>query len=217
MLTIEDCLEKLDDSWYNTKRKVEDQSNWDHRFITDVAMHVRDGKAVSTEQGKIILKLITRYRDKLISEGVSESDLSYLISSPQYRRPPYTSTIVAREVRWMGNSKLAFRCKYNATITEDIKRLKGTNHFLDSAHPWFHRDTKLWIVDVNSGNLERVMDVIKRHGFSFDDDVEHFFLNAMNSIGQHSRAEVCGNQLVIDIKDDDFLNAWANCTAGMNH
>jgi hypothetical protein len=57
------------------------------------------------------------------------------------------------------------------------------------------------------------MDVIKRHRFSFDDEVEQFFLNAANSMGQHSVVQVEGDEIILEVKDDDFLSSWANSVA----
>lgn len=208
--TLEDFLDKLDDLQYNKftwpdGRRLEVSNSWDRRFITDVNSHVAGGNAVSTAQAEIIIKLVSRYRTHLETTGIDASKIDAIISYPQYRRQPHHSTRVAREVRWAGNNYLAFRCKYNAVIIEDIKKLKGYNP-IDAVSPWFNRELKLWIVRVDRGNLEKTMAVIKNHNFVFDGPVETFFLNAFNAIGQISQATVIDDNILIDVKDDDLLD-----------
>ena len=74
----------------------------------------------------------------------------------------------------------------------------------------FDRPSKIWIVDVTSDNFERVMDLIRRYKFSFDDTVAQYFVEASNAKGQPSKIEVVDDKLVIDVKDDDLLNTWLN-------
>ena len=215
MLTVETCLKNLEavcntpvaDSQGNV---FEITNTWDRRFISDVAEHCRNGKAISTSQSSVVIKLIDRYRDHLVHRGIIRTELDQLIAFPQYARPPYQSTVLPREVRWAGDNKLVFRCKYNAGIIDDIKKLKGTNYFLPIQYPTFFREEKLWIVDVNSGNVEKTMDVIKRHKFAFDDAVAQFFLDIENSKGKRSQIETDGESIKITVRSDDLLNAWLN-------
>lgn len=214
MLTIEDCLEKLDElQWEDltvSGKPVLIGDSWDREFINNVCEHTRMGKALSTEQAKIATKIVNRYQWQLEALGCHMISIEDLLKSPQYRKALYESTIVPREVRWLGDSKLAFRCKYNTSIVNDIKKCRGVNHFASENFPHFNRDSKLWIIDVNSENLEKVMEVIKRYRFQFDSDVETFFLEAANSMGQRSEYTVDGDNLVINVRDDDLLCGWLN-------
>lgn len=215
MLSVEDCLEALEEStWYNAHTGLPDATeitnNWDRRFISDVSNFTLSGKALSTAQGTIALKLIERYRSILERKGIKSSSIDILLSQPHYRLPPYQSTILKREVRWIGNNKLVFRLKKNPGIIEDIKRLKGTNYFIPSGFPMFNRQHSMWLVDVNSGNLSQVMDVIKRHRFEFDDDVAQYFMEVSNAMGQQSTAHIENNSIDVTVKDDDFLDSWLN-------
>lgn len=215
MLTVETCLKNLEavcnapvtDAQGNV---FEITNTWDRRFISDVAEHSRNGKAISTSQSSVVIKLIDRYRDHLVHRGIIRTELDQLIAFPQYTKPPYQSTILPREVRWAGDNKLVFRCKYNAGIIDDIKKLKGTNCFLPIQYPTFFREEKLWIVDINSGNVEKAMDVIKRHKFAFDDAVAQFFLDIENGKGKRSQIETDGETIQITVRNDDLLNSWLN-------
>ena len=220
MLTVEDCLQELD--LLSTKPAKDAQGNvfeitnaWDRRFVEDVANHSRAGQAISTAQGELAIKLIQRYRDHLIVVGYPAQSVDLLIATPHYARTPYQSTHLPREVRYAGDNKLVFRCKYNSGIIEDIKRLKGINHFTAVQYPTFNRDHKLWIVDVNQGNWEKVMDVIKRHRFHFDDTVANYFLEVANSLSQQSSVEADPAGIKVTVRNDDFLSAWASGVAGL--
>ncbi len=215
MLTVEECLKELD---LLSARPVKDQqgnvfeisNTWDRRFVEDVAAHAANGQAISTAQGDLAVKLIQRYRDHLIVVGIAPQSIDLLIAQPNYARVPYQSTNLPREVRYGGDNKLVFRCKYNSGVIDDIKKLKGTNHFQAIPYPTFNRDHKLWIVDVNSGNWEKVMDVIKRHRFHFDDTVADYFLEVANSFSLKSDAVVDGDTITVKVRNDDFLGAWLN-------
>ena len=214
MMTVEDCLQILEaicrvPSW-GSANDAAITNTWDRRFICDVGEHVNNGAAISTAQSTLVLKLIDRYRFLLVAEGVQDSELTQLLAYPQYRKPPYQSEVLPREVRWIGDNKLVFRCKFNQGVVEDIKRLKGTNYFLPYQFPSWHKEHKLWVVDVNSGNHERVMDVIKRHNFGFDDAVAQFFLDIENGRVKRSEVEANGDSIVVTVRNDDFLNAWLN-------
>ena len=213
MLTVEECLKTLDAITWGTSTfpdgsAIKISNTWDARFINDVASHVAEGKAISTAQADIVIKLIGRYRSQLEAKGLSSTDLDVLVQHPTFLRPPYQSHQVARQVRWVGDNQLVFRCKYNAAIVEDIKKLRGVSYFNAHSKPRFNQEYKLWIVTINSGNLDRTMDVIKRHKFEFDSDVEMFFLNAANAFGQKSTADIENGVINIEVKDDDLLNAW---------
>lgn len=215
MLTVEDCLKRLEAVCHKPSKDqhgsvFEITNTWDRRFISDLAGHSSNGKPISSSQGLIALKLIDRYKDHLVHRGLAQSDLDLLIAVPQYAQTPYQSTLLPREVRWAGDNKLVFRCKYNAGIIEDIKKLKGNNHFLPHHYPTFSMAQKFWVVDINSGNAEKAMDVIKRHNFAFDDAVAEFFMNIENSKGRRSEVVADGNVISVVVRNDNLLNAWLN-------
>lgn len=209
MLTVEECLTTLHTLNETASTDSIVVSNiWDRRFISDVAGYVDQGKAISTAQGDIAIKLISKYRHILVSCGLYDADIGMLLITPVYRIAPYQSTYLPREVRWAGNNKLAFRFKFNGPIKDDIKKLEGVNHFTGSSKPWFDRSNKLWIVDVNSGNYQSVMNFIQRYGFKVDSTVEQYFLAIVNSIGRPSTIEVVDENIVVVSHNDDFLDAW---------
>lgn len=213
MLSVEECLERLVDlthipvkDRYGKLHEIKD--SWDSRFLRDVFSHSSSGKSISTAQGAVVLKLIRRYDNMLVLNGLSQTAIDTLIATPYYRIPPHQSTELPREVRWLGNRKLAFRYKFNAGIQEDIKKLKSINHFSESHFPIFNRNHKIWIVEVNASNHLKVMDFIRRHNFHFDDNVTEFFMRITNSKNQPSSIETLKNEIRVTVCDDDLLNEW---------
>lgn len=212
MLTVEDCLRELNLLTYKpvaqSGQAFQITNTWDRRFVEDVAGHIAAGQSISTAQGELAIKLIQRYRDHLIVAGFQPAAVDSLIQAPVYARTPYQSVNLPREVRYAGNNKLVFRCKFNGGVVEDIKRLKGTNCFTDVIYPHYNREHRLWIVDVNSDNWEKVMDIIKRHRFEFDETVTEYFLEVANSFGEKSSATATQDSIEIVARNDEFLASW---------
>jgi hypothetical protein len=187
---------------------LEITSNWDRCFISDVAYHVREGKPLSTAQGKLALKLIDRYKKHLEIKGTAVADLESLLLNPAYKQEPHISVASPREVRYMGNSKLLFRCKYNKPVVEDIKTLKNYSQFQQGSQPKFNGKYKVWVVLVDLSNVNKVMDVIRRHRFNFDNEVTEFLMEVVNAKGQKSEISIEDNQIIIRCRDDEIFSNW---------
>jgi hypothetical protein len=213
-ITIEDCLEDLDEiNWTPVPycgSFLEITNTWDRKFISDVAYHTREGKALSTAQGKLALKLIDRYKKHLEIKGMLASELLSFLENPEYRQTPHTSVASPREVRYIGDSKIIFRCKYNAPIVEEIKSLKSYNYFQMNSKPQFNSNHKVWIVIVDNSNVNKVMDIIRRYNFNFDDEITEFFMEVINSKNQKSEVEIIDDQILIRCRDDEFFMFWLN-------
>lgn len=214
MLTVEDLLEKLQhvtvSKW---KKKI--TSSWDVNFINDVASKVRNGNSISTGQAKVVLKLIQRYKDVLVSDlCIDESKVDLVLKHPLYRQAPYESINLPREVRYAPPKYLLFRCKYNPNIINGIKKLKGTRVFSHEANnmaevtPRFNKKHKIWAVEVTESNLDKITKVISRYNFQFDSEVEQFILKCTNAIEEKTVIEHGENEIKITVKNDDFLDAY---------
>lgn len=216
MLSVEDVLEALaelvEDSLYSFGSVPDPNisfNKWDQEFIIDMATHVKDRKQISTAQGAIVVKLIGRHRDLLERKGLPKESIDQLLLAPIYRLTPYTSTVLPREVRWCGGNTLAFRCKYNQNVIDAIKRLRHSNPIgIGTGAPFFLQSAKLWIVTVTDDNLEQVMQVIQRHKFAFDGDVEQMFLRMANTPLSRGSISVEDGQLVVEASNDHFMHAW---------
>jgi hypothetical protein len=184
MIFIEDCVEDLhkisiSGVMNNDGNRIGISAQWDRTFLEDVADKIGGGNSLSTGQSAIVVKLITRYENMLVLYGYDKAELDVLVRNPIHKRTPYQSIEILREVRYCGNKKLVFRSKYNEAIVKETKKLKTNSEYSDN--PYFNYDYKLWIVEINDSNVERAMNLIKRYKFSFDEEVEQFFLTYLNT------------------------------------
>lgn len=182
-MTVEDAIERLAACTEKGLFTIDQPDSWAHGFVTNVAGYTGSGKPLSTEQSRIILRLVKRARAFLvIRDGVSGTEIDQLLATPCYRQTPYPSANIPREVRYLGDGLLGFRFKRNDSILRDITELRRGLDLGLTPH-WFHRTYRIWVVAVTRETLEGVMQVIAQHRFSFDDGVVQFLTEASNSLG----------------------------------
>ena len=133
-------------------------------------------------------------------------DIKSAVDHPLYRNPPYKSTELPREVRYIGERKLAFRSKYSPQIKDMMKSLKSK--MVASAYPYFNRDHNVWVIEVVQDNLSRVFSVISKLGFEFDEPTVQFLTDCENTKDENSNAVVDEDTIVIEVNNDEFLSKW---------
>lgn len=154
---------------------------WRSNFICNVKGYVDHGNQLSTAQGATILKLSDNYHRALAQElRVTQPEIAASIKSPAYRKQPYQSVDVKREVRYVGGNKLAFRFKKDPIVVKDLKYLTNGNSFVDTSTT-YNDEYRIWTICVDSSNLERVMSIIARHKFQADHDVMEYLTRCTNS------------------------------------
>jgi len=214
MYTIEDLLEALDalsqrPPTDRNGNRIEIKAPWDRRFFSDVGFKTREGNCLSTGQGAIVIKLIHRYTEQLVLAGFEAESIKTLIRSPVYRKIPYQSTNLPREVRYIGNRRLAFRSKFNPNILADIKKLKtSTLPLVGNSCPFFNKTHKVWIVEVGNHNLEKVIEFIRRYKFGFDHDVEQFLTDCTNARDNKTKVELSEGKIKVTLQNDEWMASW---------
>lgn len=212
MALLEHYIEQLDYLNWNAPVDNEGQAYgitnpWDRKFISEVAWHVRNLKgSLTTSQVEVAAKLIDRYRINLQLIGEVDYEISSVIEHRATRQPVRNSSTTPREVRWIGDSKLAFRFKFNPQIKDHLKRLKSTEAVRPSS-PSFDPQSKAWIVQVTSSNVGSVMGFVTEYGFGFDDEVVEFFTEVTNAKKQKSSASIDNDVISIEVKDDHVIHA----------
>jgi hypothetical protein len=174
-------------------------------------------------------KSLTAFEIKFIVLGwITKRELDSLIAEPIYRLPLYESTNVPREVRYLGDNLLAFRCKVNPVLSERIKGLGdaakttwvagtfdnfGRNHgpsvALKPRFDWLH---KVWIVPVYRFNLNAIVELIADQRFGMDQAASDYLKLARRSHNQPSIFAIdTENQIILaNICDDPILAGWMN-------
>lgn len=154
---------------------------WYVDFICNVQGYVDGGGCLSTNQGATLLKIATSNTNALAGHfGISSAMMKQFIDHPTYRMTPYQSTSVPREVRYLGGDQLAFRFKADRTVTDDLKALKMPQDVIPSRPKW-NDHYRVWVVAVTSSNLEKIMALIRKHKFSFDETAMEYIWLCENS------------------------------------
>lgn len=183
---------------------------WRRSFITNVTQYADNGSPLSTAQSKIVCQIAGNYHKQLATVlSATTSDIAKAIAQPQYKQVPYQSADIKREVRYIGMNKLAFRFKLDQTVVADIKALRTSSSYCQT-QPVFNNDYRLWVVLVDTENLEKVFNLIKRHKFDFDEPVLEYLTRCSNSrkvpsafvLDEESNevyANVCNNPLLAHV------------------
>lgn len=173
---------------------------WDDRFIIDVTQHTLIGSALSTAQGELAIKIL---RKKIFEFPEHlQTQVSDLLDTPVYRKAPRVSVEIPRQVRWVGGSYLVFRCKYNPNIINEIKGLKTNRPFHNSVN--YIHDRKLWMVEVSSFNVDKVIDIIGRFNFQCDDVVYQVLADASSGKGKPVDFSADEEKITVTVNDDPF-------------
>jgi hypothetical protein len=209
-MTVEDCVLFFYNTLLHTIRSP--VNTWDYSFIRDINNIIVQNKSLSSAQTEVCLKIIKKYQFFLVKNGLREKDIKHLLEFPSYKLPPYESQKKPRVVRWIGDNHLIFKCSYNRIVVDAIKQLTVNNNFIGNQHPRFNRKYTFWLVRVNESNIDKVMEVIKRHCFDFDNSVEQYLLHCKNAQeGKKTNSvEMHGDYFKISVICDDFLDSWLN-------
>jgi len=208
MLTIEDLMEKLETlkgipvEITNTDKSYTFDDN---RFIRDITSYSRMNKSLSSSQGKLCIKIISKYRDILENNGINKIILDSVISSPIYRLPLYESLNIKREVRYAGDNKIIFRFKYNPTIIDELRKLRHHNMETGMIYPIYNKDLKLWIMEITKDNSDKIMSYIKTHKFEFENDLVEYFFTIENAKTSKDDIKLVGDKIIIT---NNTNNEW---------
>lgn len=184
---------------------------WYERFVSNVRLHALDNKPLSTEQVRIILKLLARLRPHLIEHRLASAEsIDRLLRHPVYRRQPYQSSSIPREVRHIGDNCLAFRFKYNDVIVDAIKGLRKKSDYFADELTRFDHATRVWIVRVTRDTLDPIFKIVNDHRFQFDEATLDYLTLASNSKGQPSTFvfDPESGKIVANVCDNEIIANW---------
>jgi hypothetical protein len=145
---------------------------------------------------------------------VSKQAIDSLISAPVYRKEPYQSSNVRKEVRFLGGYHIGFRFKFNDLIMRDLRSL--SEEMQTGLKPWFDRDFRIWVVPV-CNNLIHIRNIITIHRFEMDTAVRDYLALAEQS---HKRASTVvvddvAQQIIVNVTGDNHhLAGWLQQVAG---
>jgi hypothetical protein len=209
---VEDALAHLSSRlMFDKKAQDAVPDLWFRNFIENVSRWSGQDKPLTTEQAKIVLKLLAKTRAYFISEGVPAENIDDLMANPQYRNQPTLSAVIPREVRWAGDNILAFRFKRNDIILNDLKAITQINPLVEPIWDTFWR---LWTIPVFVNTVDATIGVIGKHRFGLDDDVELFLARVADEAGIGSAFVLDNDRVIYEINDQPLLRAWVEGPLG---
>jgi hypothetical protein len=179
---------------------------WSQSFITSVYSQIERGSSISTEQAKIILRMISQAETYLIENGfATQEKLSDMMIWPKYRKEPYQSKKIPKEVRHIGSNILAFRFKRIKEIMDDLNYISSKSFF---AQPFYDHNFNLWLVPVIRSNLPLVINLIRKHNFYSDEATDRWLKLARESRDMPSTFKIEDNIVVAKVYDNPIMALW---------
>ena len=224
---------------FRKKRPFADSlTEWQIQFVYDVGCRLdnddsgminlgRDLKVLSTKQAKYILDIIQILKSEIVERNLATNEeIVLMLSQPKFRKEPYESTNVPKEVRYIGDNFLAFRFKPNPTLKDQIKILGDVrpNDWIQSSNKmiptiiksrfdWYY---KIWIVPVTRQNIIDIETLIRSERFNMDDVTRNYIRLAYDSRNKPSdfTIDTENDAILINVKDNPILAGWVTEVAG---
>ncbi len=230
MICLEDLLEEL----HHISTLAVHRSQWivtegrsganpvrspaDRKFLQDLSERTAVGNKLSTKQAYVARKIIAKYARLFedlaydfhrLPRGVTAEMVVSICENPVYRQAPYQSVEVPREVKYLGNRKLAFKTTFSPQVVNRIKSLNDDRIGTTSLDfPYFNKEYRIWVVEVHEYNLEKVMNLIKKFSFQFDDDVVQFLADCSEASNKPSVAVVSDDTIHVVCQNNNLLHHW---------
>lgn len=177
MTTLYDILQKISDPYSSKKVGF---GPWEKTFLESLSSQVAVYRKVSTKQVVSLVGVLSK-RKALIAKtsGISEIDIEKAIAANRWPSDIkiYDSVDVKREVRYLGNSKLAFRFKRTQELWSALSEIKRGNATAEESI----REANITVIRVTPFNLERVFKLISDFRFDFDGATLEFMTRCTNT------------------------------------
>lgn len=209
--TLEDYIELIYKTHIHLSEYVD---KFDSDFFDNVHRYIMRNKPLSTKQVSLAKKLCIKYKGLIADRAnTTKEDIERTIPSIPTRKLPYQSVDYPREIRYVGNRRVAIRSKRIPKLQNKIKQLKQVStkpediKLVDNII-FFNRRYSLWVIEVLESNLEAIYTTIKQVGIDVDDQTLDFFAKCENSKTKKSTAYIEDGNIVLEIQNNDFLSEW---------
>lgn len=212
--TVEDVVQTIFDQMHAPEYRAVLGDPWFSRFFSNVVQWVRDDKPLTTEQAKIVLKVLGKSRQYLIQMGADPAEIMELLRKPVYRRQPTLSSTMPREVRYLGDGVLGFRFKRNDVIIDDIKEMRALTTTAPHRIEW-QPGHRMWTIGIMESTLPGIMNLIMTHRFQFDDEVAAILAEAHDAQRGISTFTLdADGMMTVCVLDNDVLASWVQGVLG---
>lgn len=183
---------------------------WFEKFLNSIYTRTLFSRQpLTTEQAKIVLKVLARARSWFVDRGWSDATIQAMLDAPVYRLPPTQSVNIPRQVRHVGGNLLAVRFKRHDNILADLQSLDArfTPPVWDTRH-------RVWLVPITSSNHEGLLELIGGYRFEVDDAVVESLAATKDKIGERSGFvyDDTTNEILVNVGDNDLLARWVSAT-----
>lgn len=212
--TVEDIAEAISERMHDPELGALLGDRWFIRFFSNIGSWCRQGKPLTTEQAKIVLKVTKKVKPFFVDLGVDPQVFHDLVARPAYRRPPTLSSVLPREVRYLGDGLLGFRFKRDDTIIDAIKLMRADALTTPHRIEW-DRTTRMWFVGLCSDTVEGIEQIIMKHRFHFDDSVAQAITDTYESGRGKTIFRVDAEGILhVEVNDNDLMAAWVTNSLG---
>lgn len=180
---------------------------YDREFFWHMGFKLKNSVQISSKQADLLVKLLRKYKNAFVMLGLSDQVFNEILNNRIFLVEPYKSSIIEREVRYLGDNILAFRFKYNPKILDELKRIKSKRG-QDNNKIYFNSEYKLWIACIDEKNISDIMKLIKSFSFNFDKDVELFFLDSFNNSEKNVELLLDNDKCKITVFNDKIFSDW---------
>ena len=169
---------------------------YDRTFIDDISCKIYSGKGLSERQAQVVWKIVNKYLNFITACNIDLDALLSLIENPKYRRPLYKSTIIPREIRYIGDSKFAVRFNFNPNVKNDLQS--------SVTECKWNKDNKFWVVAIFKHDHDAFLRFIRKHKFELD-SVTNEMLNYMTSLDHGYEIGEKNGRVFVNIVDNQCL------------
>lgn len=191
---IEDMIENL----IACRREL---SREDRTFFTSLARRTQNGKALTSRQGWVVLKI---FREKHLYGllGMRPDAYREILAKPAWRNPLTESVVVKSEVRHLVGDYLGFRTSSSSRARPHFDAMQTVySHGMNIAH-------------LNSTKkLNAAIAAIGEIGFEMDSKTENWLARALDS-QDPVMATVHEDTIIIDVPDCNPISAWLRHVMG---
>lgn len=177
---------------------------WARRFLESVNGHLMVGSGVSTEQARIFVRIASHHVDALAASLKANPDrIRAALAAPTFHTPPHVSADIPREIIRAGLRQLAFRFKRNSSLLTQAESLFYFYHH-DVAARTYDSDHKVHFVDVDSTNVDQIINLALEWDFEVDDGALTEIEDVLRS-NSMARVSADTQGLVLDAPSDRRL------------
>ena len=178
-------------------------NKFDASFLYEIITKIKVNRVISSKQLTLLHNTLIKYSGLLVELGVDAKQFDEWSRNFSNSINTYESKNIKREVRYLDDDVLFFRFLHVYEIVTEIKKL---NEFYKTCT--YNKKNNGIAVRVDEKNINKVMQLISKYNFSFDSEVENFFLTHLDSKFKIEIKENSENNFNLIVSDSILIKNW---------